>query len=57
MTADPDYWHEKGQRDYPDNWNPPIDDISGLLTNYDEGDIINMAAYKAGWANAREQAD
>ena len=54
--SNPDYWFAKGQKDYPDDWSPPIDDINGLLTNYNESDIENMAAYKAGWANARSQA-
>ena len=54
--GDIDYWYAKGQRDYPDDWSPPIDDLCGLLTNYDEDDIQNMVAYKAGWAHARSQA-
>ena len=56
MASDPDYWHDKGQRDYPDDWDPPINDINGLLTAYDDDDIENMKAYRAGWANARDQA-
>jgi len=56
MTADPDYWHAKGEQDYPNNWNPPIDEINSLLTNYDDNAIINMRAYKDGWENARNQA-
>ena len=54
--GDIDYWYAKGQRDYPDDWSPPIDDLCGLLTNYDEDDIQNMVAYKAGWAHARSHA-
>lgn len=48
MASDPEYWHNKGEKDYPDNWDPPIDELQGNLTNYDQDDIDNMAAYKAG---------
>ena len=56
MAADPEYWHDKGEQDYPDNWDPPIDELRRILTHYDEDEIENMEAYKAGWANARSQA-
>jgi hypothetical protein len=54
--SDSDYWYAKGQSDYPDDWNPPIDEINSLLTNYSESDIEDMQAYRAGWAHARSQA-
>lgn len=54
--GDIDYWYAKGQRDYPDNWDPPINDFNMVLTNFNERDIEQMIAYKAGWENARKQA-
>ena len=56
MASDPEYWHDKGEQDYPNNYDPPIGEIEGALTMYDDDDIENMKAYKAGWANARRQA-
>lgn len=56
MGADPDYWYAKGQKDYPDDWDPPIGDLAQITTMYDDDDIANMKAYRAGWANARSQA-
>jgi hypothetical protein len=55
MAADPEYWHNKGEQDYPDNYDPPINELEGYLTMYDDDDIENMKAYKAGWENARKQ--
>ena len=56
MASDPEYWHNKAEQDYPDNYDPPIKELETLLTYVSEDDIENMEAYKAGWANARSQA-
>src|SRR5690349_19666314 len=54
--ADTDYWFAKGQKDYPDDWSPPIDEISGLVGAATDSQIEEMKAYVAGWAHARSQA-
>lgn len=57
MSRDLEYWHNKGEQDYPDFDPPDKGFLFELVEGNSDEEIAIMQAYRAGYANAREQAD
>ena len=50
-----EYYHNKGQEDYPE-FNPPNSSIVEEVVGHTKFELACIAAYKAGWRHAKEQA-
>ena len=47
-----EYYHNKGQEDYPE-WDPPSSSGIVMLTGRSDFDWECIAAYRQGWENAQ----
>lgn len=49
------YYYAKGQKDYPNDWDPPVRETMVLIGGLDEYQKATLAAYMAGWKHAKSQ--
>lgn len=52
-----EYYHNKGQEDYPDYDPPKKNVICFMFEGYDELELECIEAYDKGWENAKEMAE